>query len=154
MGVYAMWKRRIHYIVPAFACVYFMFAEQDFMSGITSDLSLFLSFALFAALGMEALNTVWEDEDDEEEIPKEKAVAVEEEIPAEVPPVNETPVNDEINAIKAMNEKLNQVDAGFVPMTFKKPKRQEKKSIDYAYEPTPAEMKYDIEVAENDDFDI
>lgn len=184
MGVYGMWKRRIHYILPAFACIYFMFAERDFMSGITSDLSLFLSFAVFAALGMEALNTVWEDEDDEEEIPKEKAVA--EETPVEVPPVNQAPVNktpvnttpvntnsvnktvptqvapveikkeemEEINAIKAMNEKLNQVDAGFVPMTFKKPKRQEKKSIDYAYEPTPAEMKYDIEVAENDDFDI
>ena len=56
--------------------------------------------------------------------------------------------------IKEMNKKLNQVEAGFVPLSFKQPKRQEKKVVDFAFEPTLAQMKYDIIVDDDDDFDI
>ena len=52
------------------------------------------------------------------------------------------------------NEKLNKVQAGFVPLTFKGPKAREKKTFDFDYEPTFEQMKYDVTVSDDDDFDI
>lgn len=162
VGVYGMWNQKLYYIVPAVMSIYFMLAKPDFSSGVNGELIGFLCFALYAALGtgmLENLSLVEEEneEDEYEEMPQEVTKKAGE-IPEKViePPVTkeEKENQEDINTIKAMNKKLNQVDSGFVPMTFKKPKRQEKKKIDFVYEPTMEEMKYDIEVADDDDFDI
>lgn len=166
-GIYGMWSRSLIYLVPAYLGVYLLFVNPDFSSGINSELSIQLCLALYAALGIDSLGEPVKEDDDEKEMsPRKKITAsvteqVTDSITISEPVVTkatvmkeETRTSEEIDAIKAMNEKLNRVEQGFVPMTFKKPKRQEKQALDYAYEPAPAEMKYDIEIAENDDFDI
>lgn len=163
LGIYGMWNQRIFYVVPAFMGIYFIFATPDFASGITGETGAFLCFALYAALGVGLLDNSSEEEEaldeevlSEEETPDESVKAdADSRMAKEIPAAKEEKKEqEEINTIKALNESLNKVQAGFVPKTFKQPKRQEKKSIDFAYEPTTEEMKYDIEVPENDDFDI
>ena len=34
------------------------------------------------------------------------------------------------------------------------PKKKERKGMDYAYQPKPSEMMYDIRVSDTDDYDI
>lgn len=173
LSVFGMWKQKISYIVPAFVGIYFMFTTGDFVSGINGDFICFLCFVLYGALGVglldnselpeseekESATVDYLDEDfDETEYEEPVSVQVQTMVQSPVQPAVQTPVQpqvqEEIAAIKAMNEKLNRVETGFVPLEFKKPKEREKKVIDYAYEPTAEEMKYDLEVADDDDFDI
>lgn len=150
LGVYNMWNQSILYIYPAFIGIYFLLVNPEFTSKITSELSLFMCFAVYAALSVEAMDEEAEFEEYKDKKITEKVLeesGVTEEI-------KEDSSANEIASIKVLNEKLNKVEQGFVPLTFQKPKRTEKKAVDYAYEPTPAQMKFDIEIAENDDFDI
>lgn len=156
IGVYGMWKRKIYYIVPAFMSIYFVFTKAEFSSGISGELCGFLCVALYAALGLCMFDdgAVEVEEEQEEVVENEPALIL---APAVAKPqmtAEEKQNQEEIQSIKALNEKLNQKQPEFVPLTFKKPKQKEKKTVDYAYEPSPEEMKYDIEVADNDDFDI
>ena len=152
IGVYGMWKRKIYYIIPALMSIYFMFVRIEFSSGISGELSGFICVALYAALGL----CMFDDEhlEEEDELEDELEEKLEEEITQPQMTVEEKQTREEIQSIKELNEKLNQKQPEFVPLTFKKPKQKEKKTVDYAYEPKPEEMKYDIEVADNDDFDI
>lgn len=181
LGVYGMWNQKLYYIIPALMSIYYMFVKTEFVSGVNGELCGFLCFVLYAALGIGLLDNfelVEEEEEEEEEdeleedepiapiapmTPMAPSVPIAPSVPmaqesaltAKAEPVRTDDTEQkEIDSIKAMNEKLNQVEAGFVPLTFKKPKRQEKKTYDYAYEPTVEEMKYDIEVSDDDDFDI
>lgn len=160
IGVYGMWKRKIYYIIPAFMSIYFVFAKTEFLSGISGELSEFVCVALYAALGLGMFDAGGEEqkiddveheaaEDEMTAVPATPSIAVPVQMTAE-----EKQNQEEIQSIKELNEKLNQKQPEFVPLTFKKPKQKEKKTVEYAYEPTPEEMKYDIEVADNDDFDI
>ena len=170
LGVYGMWNQKLYYIIPALMGIYYMFAETDFVSGVNGEFFVFLCFALYASLGAGLLDNSEEEteEADEDEILDEdestETISQEEPKVVQTVAVTEVPVNnaaivsneeqDEIAAIKALNDKLNKVEAGFVPFTFKGPKPREKKTVDYAYEPTIEEMKYDVDVADDDDFDI
>lgn len=146
-----------------------MFAKPEFVSGIHGDLCEFLCFALYAALGIGLLDdseyvetieiegevskpSLGKNTTESRDIPKE---TIEEatEGTAESTVVDKKE-QEEIASIKEINAKLNRVEAGFVPLEFKKPKAREKKTFEYAYEPTIDEMKYDIEVSDDDDFDI
>ena len=163
LGVFGMWKQKLFYIIPGFLGIYFMFTTRDFVSGINGEFICFLCFAFYAALGVGLLDDskpleieekeeTLEEEFEEEEYEETIQTTVKENVPLVA--VADKQVQDEIASIKAMNEKLNQVETGFVPLEFKKPKEREKKVVDYAYEPTVEEMKYDIEVSDDDDFDI
>lgn len=173
LGVYGMGKQKLYYALPALMGIYYMFAKTDFVSGVNGEFFVFMCFAIYAALGVGLLDDSVVEELDEET--KENDILDDDEstesVSSEVPKVTqtvpvaviETPVNnvtvskeeqEEIASIKAMNDKLNKVEAGFVPLTFKGPKPREKKSVGYAYEPSIEEMKYDIDVADDDDFDI
>ncbi len=162
LSVFGMWKQKLYYIIPAFLGIYFMFTTGDFVSGINGQFICFLCFVLYGALGVGLLDhsEIPEVEEKEEEEmdefeEEEYEESVQDKVKENVPLVAaDKQVQEEIASIKAMNEKLNQVEIGFVPLEFKKPKEREKKSIDYAYEPTQEEMKYDIEVSDDDDFDI
>ena len=178
LGVYGMWNQKLYYIIPALMSIYYMFVKTEFVSGVNGELCGFLCFVLYAALGIGLLDNfeLVEEEDEEDELEENEPIAPiapmtpmapsvpiapsvpmaqESALTAKAEPVRTDDTEQkEIDSIKAMNEKLNQVEAGFVPLTFKKPKRQEKKTYDYAYEPTVEEMKYDIEVSDDDDFDI
>ena len=164
LSVYGMWNQKLYYIIPGLMGIYYMFARADFVSGINGELCEFLSFALYASLGVGLLDNLELEEEEEEEVyvaeEVETVVSAAQSAQETVPVSKDETVRTdnaeqkEIDSIKAMNAKLNQVEAGFVPLTLKKPKRQEKKSVDYAYEPTVEEMKYDIEVSDDDDFDI
>ena len=172
LGIYGMAKQKLYYALPALMGVYYMFAKTDFVSGVNGEFLVFMCFALYASLGVGLLDeSVVEEIDDEAEEndildDDDNVENVSLEISKDINPVsvNETQVNEEVSVnkeeqeeiatIKAMNDKLNKVEAGFVPLTFKGPKPREKKSVDYAYEPTLDEMKYDIDVADDDDFDI
>ncbi len=156
MGIFGMWKAKLSYIIPAFMGIYFVFCKEPFASGISGDVCTLLCFALFAALGVGVLMQFSREE---EEICLENGEETKKEDKVEDGSTPETTVSDmanqeEIQNIQALNAKLNEVQAGFVPKTFAKPKRVEKKAPEYAYEPTPAEMKFDIEISDNDDFDI
>lgn len=163
LSIFGMWKQKLHYVIPAFMGIYFMFTKEDFVSGISGEFICFLCFALYGALGVGLLDNSEipekeEKADETEFLEDEKpdiTEKVEDSIQEKVPlVVADTKEQDEIATIKAMNEKLNRVEAGFVPLEFKKPKEREKKAVGYAYEPTLEEMKYDIEVSDDDDFDI
>ena len=171
LGVYGMWNQKQYYIIPALMGIYYMFAETDFVSGVNGEFFVFLCFALYASLGVGLLDDSEPDEIEEtdadevlDEDESTETISQEEPKVVQTVAVTEVPVNhativsdeeqDEIAAIKAMNDKLNKVEAGFVPLTFKGPKPREKKTVDYAYEPTIEEMKYDVDVADDDDFDI
>ena len=163
LGVYGMWNQKLYYVIPALMGIYFMFAKVEFGSGVHGEYLQFLCFALFAALGVGLLDNLEEDEDEEEidyldDYLEEEPVLKAKEVPVTVP-IKETPVvnkeeQKEIADIKALNEKLNKVQAGFVPLTFKGPKTREKKTFDFDYEPTIEQMKYDVAVSDDDDFDI
>ncbi len=151
LSVYGMWNQKLYYTIPALMGIYYMFAKPEFASGVNGQLCVFLSFVLYAALGVGLLD----NEEIEEKVKKVKVTEeseTEEEFAEEK--VADSKEQEEIATIKAMNEKLNQVDANFVPLTLKQPKAREKKTVEYAYEPTIDEMKYDIEVSDDDDFDI
>ena len=182
LGVYGMWNQRLYYVVPGLLGIYYLFAKNDFASGINDELCVFLCFVLFATLGIGLLDNYEEEterkakikerkvKDAEENVSNENAVKEKAETKVEIKEETkvETKVEPkadakaevkeekvkEIENIKELNAKLNKVEAGFVPLTFKQPKRQEKKAIDFAYEPTVDEMHYDIEVSDDDDFDI
>ena len=162
LGVYGMCNHKLLYIAPALMSMYFVFVKAESVNNIGSDLSQFLCFVLYAVMGVAMLddsNVADEIEYlDEDEVIMTPAAPV----PAAVPVVQSQSqpkkqsdeTTAEIDAIKEMNKKLNQVEAGFVPLSFKQPKRQEKKVVDFAFEPTLAQMKYDIIVDDDDDFDI
>ena len=158
LGVYGMWNQKLYYIIPAIMGIYFMFAKSEFVSGVQGEYFEFLCFALFAALGVGLL-----DNSEDEELSEDETDYLDDDLEDEsVLKVNEVPVativnkeeQDEIANIKALNEKLNKVDTGFVPLTFKGPKAREKKTFDYDYEPTIEQMKYDVDVSDDDDFDV
>ena len=161
LSVYGMWKQKLYYFIPAVMGIYYMFARPDFASGIQGDLCEFLCFALYAALGVgllddsEYVETIEIERADEK--PSAEKVSTDEKEVSEVidePSYEEKKEQEEIASIKEMNAKLNQVEANFVPLEFKKPKPREKRNFEYAYEPTSEEMKYDIEVSDDDDFDV
>lgn len=163
LSVYGMWNQKLYYIIPALLGIYFMFAKAEFGSGVHGEYLQFLCFALFASLGVGLLDNLEEDEDDEEEIDyldddiEDEPVSKAKEVP--VAPVKavttvKTEEQKEIADIKALNEKLNKVEKGFVPLTFKGPKAREKKTFDFDYEPTFEQMKYDVQVSDDDDFDV
>lgn len=158
LGVYGMWNQKLYYIIPALMGIYYMFAKTEFVSGVNCEFFGFICFALYAALGVGLLDdseVEEQEETDELEELEERTTDISESVKLEesAPAVSKQE-QEEIANIKAMNEKLNKVEAGFVPLTFKGPKVREKKMVDYAYEPTLEEMKYDIDVADDDDFDI
>ena len=147
LGVYGMCNHKLIYIAPALMSMYFVFVKAESVNNIGSDLSQFLCFVLYAVMGVAML-------DDSNVADEIEYLDEDEEV---VEPIKTQPPADatsEIDAIKEMNKKLNQVEAGFVPLSFKQPKRQEKKVVDFAFEPTLAQMKYDIIVDDDDDFDI
>lgn len=171
IGVYGMWKRKMHYVIPAFMSIYFIFVKPDFSSGINGEIVGFVCAALYAVLGIgmydDGDETKDERDDIVEEIPKAEPTPSTPPTPVSSPTliVSQTPViqqqtveekqeQEEIQSIRELNAKLNQKQPDFVPLSFKKPKEREKKVADYAFEPTYEQMKYDIEVADNDDFDI
>ena len=166
LGVYGMWNQKLYYIIPALLGIYFMFAKAEFGSGVHGEYLQFLCFALFASLGVGLLDNIEEDEEEEiDYLDDDLEVDLEDKAVLKAPqvlvaqPVKETPVvnkeeQKEIADIKALNEKLNKVQAGFVPLTFKGPKAREKKTFDFDYEPTFEQMKYDVTVSDDDDFDI
>ena len=161
LGVYGMWNQKLYYVIPALMGIYFMFAKAEFGSGVHSEYLQFLSFALFASLGVGLLDNLEEDEEeidyldddlDDESVLKAQQVPVAQ--PVKDAPVVNKEEQKEIADIKALNEKLNKAQAGFVPLTFKGPKAREKKTFDFDYEPTIEQMKYDVAVSDDDDFDI
>ena len=171
LGVFGMCNQKIYYIIPAVMGIYFMFANADFVSGINSEIPMFMCFALYAALGVGLLDN---SELIIEKIKEIKKITEQEENVKSVETQVESPVLEitaeksvsmseseakteeqkEIDKIKELNIKLNTIEKGFVPKTFKQPKTREKKTFEYAYEPTTEEMKYDLEVSDDDDFDI
>ena len=169
LSIYGMWNQKLYYVFPAFMGIYYMFAKPEFVSGIHGQLCGFLCFALYAALGIGLLDDseyveVIEIEGGIIKPSLETAKAETKDVKTEVsdkvsdklsePVATDKEEQDEIAVVKEMNAKLNQVESGFVPLEFKKPKQREKKTFEYAYEPTNDEMKYDIEVSDDDDFDI
>lgn len=160
IGVYGMWKHKIYYVIPAFMSIYFVFVKADFASGINGEVIGFVCVALYAVLGIgmfEDNNEIEDEETEEETLEIATVTPVAPAASSVKTPVMQQPapeVQEEIQSIRELNEKLNQKQPEFVPLTFKKPKQKEKKTVDYAFEPTVEQMKYDIEVADNDDFDI
>ena len=160
IGVYGMWKHKIYYVIPAFMSIYFVFVKADFASGINGEVIGFVCVALYAVLGIgmfENNNEIEDEETEEETLEIATVTPVAPAASSVKTPVIQQPipeVQEEIQSIRELNEKLNQKQPEFVPLTFKKPKQKEKKTVDYAFEPTVEQMKYDIEVADNDDFDI
>lgn len=139
LGVFGMWNPKLYYLIPYGMAVYFICFGKVYDSGIDSIALCFLSLVFYAVLGIGTLEVKSSvKENSEEEIAMEEYDTE----------------NQEIESIRKINEKLNQTEANFVPLTFKQPKRQERKEITYIYEPTVDEMKYDIEVSEDDDFDV
>ncbi len=164
IGIYGIWHQKLYYIFPFVVSMYYLNFSTNDISGISNEFNLFLCFVFYAVLGLgmlEAMPMADIDETKEIDIEKsEETVLVEENLPDKESVVEETITKEEqenleeIKVIKEMNEKLNEADLEFIPMTFKKPKRTEKKAPDYAYEPTEDKMKFDIEVSEDDDFDV
>lgn len=138
LGIYGLWNQKMYYMIPYVTALYFLCFGMRYDSGIDSSVLVFTSFVFYAAFGIGMLNVKKMDN----ELCKENKDELEEK------------TTMEIDAIRQINEKLNQKDENFVPLTFKQPKRQEKKEIGYLYEPAADKMKYDVEVAEDDDYDV
>lgn len=160
IGIYGIWHQKLYYIFPFVGAMYYLNFGTNNISGISNEVNLFICFVFYAVLGLGMLEAMpmeeVEETDEIEEIEEIGEIEEIEERPEETVLVEEdlSDTLEEIKVIKEMNEKLNEADLEFIPMTFKKPKRTEKKAPDYAYEPTEEEMKFDIEVSENDDFDV
>lgn len=164
VGIYGIWHQKLYYIFPFVVAIYYFGFGTSYISGVSNEFVLFLCFVFYAVLGLGMLEAMpMADIDETKEIDTEKVeetVLVEENLPDKESVVEETITKEEqenleeIKVIKEMNEKLNEAELEFIPMTFKRPKRTQKKAQDYAYEPTEEEMKFDIEVLEDDDFDV
>lgn len=159
LGVYGIWHQKLYYVIPFVMGIFYLFFGTNYTSGVDNHFMLFFAFVFYAIFGVsmltelpfeEVIEEEWADEMQEENIVTDKMQKEEKTEKTQEEKENQ----EEIQAIREMNEKLNDVDLEFIPMTFKKPKKKEKKAIDYAYEPTEEEMKYDVEVSEDDDFDV
>ncbi len=142
IGAYGLWHQKLYYVFPLVLVAFYMFFGTYSENNLDNYFNLFVCFCFYAALGVSTL-------------PQFPHIDMEEETEASLEmSVEDVKEEEEIQSIKEINEKLNQVDLEFVPLTFKQPKKKEKKTQGYAYEPSEDEMKYDIEVSEDDDFDI
>jgi len=60
----------------------------------------------------------------------------------------------EIEEMDIVESATKKKEIKFIENPLPLPKKHVKKSMDYRFEPEPELMKYDIEVKENDDFDL
>lgn len=150
--IMAFWNRKKVQNVSPWICLMLLLAPTPLTAKGVLPYQVYSIFiwSVLAGIGVQQ-SFAWERSSAEKERNTETAPAPMEEPPAEAvqvfmkkESVESVPVSEDAPAVKPR----------FLENPLPLPKKHEKRTMDYQYEVTEEQMKFDFEVSENDDFDI